>query len=164
MYQELVKYPDGTRVHNVLLVVAIVLGVFAISTLSWFFKELGAPLMDFLAFGALIAFAAVIYFKRIVEYRYSLMHTELIVARKVGKREKNVLSLEVTEIVSIGVVNKACGIAAKRHTVRTKRLPAVQIVYRTGSGDKCVILQPSAHMLQLIQAHAACKRPKTSAE
>ena len=95
MYQELVKYPAGTKKETVLYILLIVLGVFLVSILSWFLSEVtGQGWMEFLAFAVLVLWAFRIYSKRIVEYRYSLMDTELIIARKVGSREKNIFTLE----------------------------------------------------------------------
>ncbi len=164
MYQEWVKYPGGTKRENLIYIAFIVLGVFLVSILSWFLSEIGLPWVDFLAFAVLVFWAFMIFSKRIVEYRYSLMDTELIVARKVGNREKNVYSLEITDITRIGAVEKGCKLKTERFTLPTKRLKAVQIVYLTDGEDRRVILQPSDHLLQLIRVRAAFKEPKTSAE
>lgn len=166
MYQELVKYPGGSKKENVLYVIAIVLGVFLISILSWFLSSTfdGLPLVDFLAFAALVAWACTIFFKRVVEYRYSLMDTELIIARKVGNNEKNIYSLEITDITRIEVVDKECKLRTERFTLPTKKLKSVQIILQTDGQDQRVILQPSDHLLQLIRTRAAVKEPKTSAE
>ena len=101
MYQELVKYPAGTKKETVLYILLIVLGVFLVSILSWFLSEVtGQGWMEFLAFAVLVLWAFRIYSKRIVEYRYSLMDTELIIARKVGSREKNIFTLSPAFIFS----------------------------------------------------------------
>ena len=165
MYQELVKYPAGTKKETVLYILLIVLGVFLVSILSWFLSEVtGQGWMEFLAFAALVLWAFRIYSKRIVEYRYSLMDTELIIARKVGSREKNIFTLEITDITRISAVEKGCKLHTDRFTLPTRRLKPVQIIYLTDGQDKRVILQPSDHLLQLIRVRAAFKEPKTSAE
>ena len=105
MYQEICKYPAGTKAENAFYIARIVLGVFLVSILSWLLSSLGLPLMDFLAVGVLVVWAFVIFSRRIVEYRYSLMDSELIVARIVGGKEKPVLSLEVTDIQSLSLIH-----------------------------------------------------------
>ena len=106
MYQEICKYPAGTKAENAFYIARIVLGVFLVSILSWLLSSLGLPLVDFLAVGVLVVWAFCIFSRRIVEYRYSLMDSELIVARIVGGKEKPVLSLELTDLQSIGPVEK----------------------------------------------------------
>lgn len=164
MYQELVKYPGGTKKENILYIICIVLGVFLVSILSWVLTTIGLPWVDFLAVAALAAWAFWIFTRRIVEYRYSLMDTELIVARIVGGREKHVFSLEVTDIKRIGVVEKKSDLKTQRYTLPTRKIRSVQIVYFTNGQDQRVILQPSDHLLELIRTRAAFKEPKTSAE
>lgn len=164
MYQELVKYPGGTKKENILYIACIVLGVFLISILSWVLSSIGLPWVDFLAVAVLAAWAFWIFSRRIVEYRYALMDTELIVVRIIGKREKHMFSLEVTDIKSIGVVDKKSKLKTERYTLPTRKIRSVQIVYFTNGQDKRVILQPSDHLLALIRNRAAFKEPKTSAE
>ena len=82
------------------------------------------------------------------------MDSELIVARIVGGKEKPVLSLEVTDIQSIGPVEKKSALRTQRFALRTRKLAAVQIVYQKDGQDRRVILQPSEHMLRLIRARA----------
>ncbi|MGI5885114.1 MAG: hypothetical protein ACOX83_09140 [Candidatus Spyradocola sp.] len=154
MYQELVKYPTGTRSENVLYIVGIVLGVFLVSILSWLLSSWGVPMMDFLAVAILAVWAFFIFSRRIVEYRYALMDSEFIVGRIVGGREKPVFSLEVTDIQSIGPVEKKSHLRTQRFALRTSKLTAVQIVYRRDGQEQRVILQPSGHMLRLIYARA----------
>lgn len=162
MYQEICKYPAGTKAENAFYIARIVLGVFLVSILSWLLSSLGLPLVDFLAVGVLVVWAFVIFSRRIVEYRYSLMDSELIVARIVGGKEKPVLSLEVTDIQSIGPVEKKSALRTQRFALRTRKLAAVQIVYQKDGQDQRVILQPSEHMLRLIRARAF--QPPESAE
>ncbi len=164
MYQEVVKYPSGTKLENALYIGAIVLGVFLISILSWILSSLGLPWVDFLAVAALVVWAFSILMNRIVEYRYELLDSEFIVVRLIGGREKPLFALEVTDIKSIGVVEKKCRLRTRRFTLRTRRLSSVQIVYATNGQDQRVILQPSEHMLRLIRARAAVREPKSTAE
>ena len=68
MYQEVVKYPSGTKLENALYIGAIVLGVFLISILSWILSSLGLPWVDFLAVAALVVYIIqLVYLNRTVK-------------------------------------------------------------------------------------------------
>ena len=155
MYQETVKFPEGNTWETVLYIAAIVAGVFVISLLSWLLSSLGLPWVDLLAVAAVAAWACVIFLQRVVQYRYTLMDTELIVARVVGSREKNVFSLDVSDIERVGAVEKPCQLPTVRCTLPTKKLRAVQVIYRENGEQKRVLLQPSDRLLERMRSRAA---------
>lgn len=155
MYQETVKFPEGKLWETVLYIAAIVAGVFVISLLSWLLSSLGLPLVDLLAVAAVAAWACVIFLQRVVQFRYTLMDTELIVARVVGSREKNVFSLDVGDIERVGAVEKPCSLPTVKCALPTKKLRTVQVVYHENGEQKRVLLQPSDRLLEMMRSRAA---------
>lgn len=155
MYQELVKYPDKSKWGSVIYIVWIVLGVFALSVLSWLLSSLGIPWGDLLAVIVAGIWAVNIYKKRIVSYRYSLMDTDLVVTRKVGDREKDLFSLDIASIESIGPEDKELRMPTERFVLPTKKLRVVQVIYMHNGERKRVMLQPSDKLLDLIRMRAA---------
>ena len=155
MVQEIVKFPEGKAWETVLYIAAIVVGVFVISLLSWVLSSLGLPWVDLLAVAAVAAWACVIFLQRVVQYRYTLIDTELIVARVVGSREKNVFSLDVGDIERVGAVEKQCQLPTVKCALPTRKLRTVQVVYRENGEQKRVLLQPSDRLLEMMRSRAA---------
>ena len=155
MYQELVKYPEGSKWGNVAYILLIVLGVFALSVVSWLLSSLGLPWVDLLAVIVVSFWAFRIYTQRIVSYRYSLMDTDLVVARKVGDKEKDVFSLDIADIESMGPVDKESKLPTERFALPTKKIRTVQVIYAQGGVRKRVLLQPSDKLMSLIRMRAA---------
>jgi len=159
MYQELIQYPAGSRRGNVLLIAVIVLCVFVISLISRLLSMLGLPGADLLAVAVVGVGACVVFMQRVVKFRYTLMEDDLIVTRIVGDREKNVLTIDVDHLISVGEVDKECKLPTKKCVIPTKKLKQKQLIYTNNTGDTVrAILQPSDKLLERIRIYRESKK------
>ena len=155
MYQEMVKFPAGKPWETMLYIAFIVAGVFVVSLISWLLSSLGLPWVDLLAVAAVAAWACVVFLQRVDALLDTLMDTELIVARVVGSREKNVFWLDVGDIERMGAVEKPCKLPTVNCALPTKKLRAVQAIYHENGAQKRVLLQPSDRLLEMMRSRAA---------
>lgn len=158
MYQELIQYPSGSRKGNLILIVVIVLCVFVISLLSRLLSMFGLPGADLLAVAVVGIGACVIFMQRVVKFRYTLMEDDLIITRIVGDREKNVLSIDIDHLQSVGEVDKDCKLPTERCVIPTKKLRQMQFIYTNNTGETVrAVLQPTDKLLERIRIYRESK-------
>lgn len=150
MYKEEISYPKGTKLENVCFYAGLAAIVLLTSVLSGYLARIGLKHMDFLAFGVFALLALLLVYQRIFHYRYQIIGEDMIVTRLYGEHEKNLLTLHLWQISSIGEYEKTSKLPSVRACVWSTKLRRKQVIYSQGDGQARLVFQPSDLLCQKI--------------
>jgi len=159
LYKEILKHPEVPAYKNVLYIVGLVFFLMVLTGLAnAVHQAYNAPYLSYLVFLLTIAIVFYILSRRMVRYRYSLIHDELIFQRMIGKNEKLLLHVHGHSIRAFGPLNgydgkEYIGKISKvyRYTLRLPSHEIYSLIFEK-DGRLCrVDFQPSPKLIAMLE-------------
>ena len=153
--KERLKRKKLSSALGVLVILAILAGVVALAAIIYVLTDalyamgINAAFMQYAQYVILIIIGVLIVRRYLTEYEYTLKGDELSIDRYIGQRQRNLLCIKTSQIVSIG--KQPPGVRALERLTFKSKSGAVYIVFKENGKQRTGFFSPSNELLAMIE-------------
>lgn len=153
--KEKLKRKKLSSALGILVILAILAGVVALAAIIYVLTDalyamgVNAAFMQYAQYVLLIIIGVLIVRRYLTEYEYALNGDELSIDRYIGQRQRNLLCIKTSQIVSIG--KQPPGLRALERLTFKPKSGAVYIVFKEDGKQRCAYFSPSEKLLEMIE-------------